>query len=271
MSRRRDGGLGSALAWFLFPLVPAFLGRTYHETCNLELPPPGSDPREWSWLGWAVLAGPLLGYGFLAGATLNLPDDPERTGPRSWRSSRALWVSVGPWLGFLVFLAVRRAFLWIAALIDRYLPHAREPAPPWFASWYGTWKGVALCWVVVIALVGAIAYGWLPVAIAAIRRARRMGRARRAIERGVAGAVAFVGSLFGSFWAITEVWRSHFFDSRIVPLFLAAATLAIASGCGSTMTYGELRRRELFSAMLTAWLLGLAFVWRWVSRKGNRP
>jgi hypothetical protein len=79
--------------------------------------------------------------------------------------------------------------------------------------------------------------------------------------------VAFVGSLFGSFFAITQAWRTYFFDTRIVPLALAAATVALTSGCTSTMTYGELRRRDLFAAMLTAWLLGLAFVWRWWSRR----
>jgi len=38
------------------------------------------------------------------------------------------------------------------------------------------------------------------------------------------------------------------------------------SGCASTITYGELRRRELFHAMLIAWVLGLALMWRWWSR-----
>ena len=45
------------------------------------------------------------------------------------------------------------------------------------------------------------------------------------------------------------------------------------TGCASTITYGEVRRRELFHAMLVAWVLGLALMWRWWSRprKGNPP
>ena len=30
-------------------------------------------------------------------------------------------------------------------------------------------------------------------------------------------ALAFVGSLFGSFWAATSMWRSYFFDPRLCP------------------------------------------------------
>ncbi len=33
-------------------------------------------------------------------------------------------------------------------------------------------------------------------------------------------------------------------------------------------TYGEVRRRELFHAMLVAWVLGLALMWRWWARAG---
>jgi hypothetical protein len=65
------------------------------------------------------------------------------------------------------------------------------------------------------------------------------------------------------------LWRSYFFDPRVVPLILAAACLAMTTGCASTVTYGEVRRRELFHAMLVAWVLGLALMWRWWSR--SRP
>src|SRR4051794_38639197 len=95
-------GIGMALAWLLFPLVPALLGGAYQRTFNELSGPESPDPRLWGWLSWAMLAGPLLGYGFLAGATLDLPDDPARRGWRRWLGRRSLWVGVGPWGGFLV-------------------------------------------------------------------------------------------------------------------------------------------------------------------------
>jgi hypothetical protein len=36
------------------------------------------------------MMGLLLGYGFLAGATLGFPDDPDRRGFRSWLSRQAV-------------------------------------------------------------------------------------------------------------------------------------------------------------------------------------
>ncbi len=84
--------------------------------------------------------------------------------------------------------------------------------------------------------------------------------------RGLLTALAFVGSLFGSFWAATSIWRSYFFDPRIVPLVAVAVSLVVLSGCGAPITYGEVRRRELFHAMLVAWVIGLALMWRWWSR-----
>jgi len=83
-------------------------------------------------------------------------------------------------------------------------------------------------------------------------------------------ALAFVGSLFGSFWAATACFRSYFSDSRLMPLVAVAVGLALMSGCAGTITYGELRRRELFHAMLVAWVLGLALMWRWWSRARPR-
>jgi hypothetical protein len=265
------GGLGSAMAWFIFPIVPALLGQAYHQTCNLAIfERSGPDPWVWTWERWIVLTGPLLGYGFLAGATIDLSDDPGRRGIRSWCSRRAVWVGIGPWLGFVVGVALYYGALWGAGLIDRIRPGFSASAEHALDDWEGTWKGEVLRWTVIVALIGSLGYGWVFVAVSAVRRARRLGRARRAIKRGAATALAFVGSLFGSFWAITEAWRSYFFDPRVMPLLLASTILALASGCG-TITYGEARRRELFSAMLMAWLLGLAFVWRWWSRKGPRP
>jgi len=54
-----------------------------------------------------------------------------------------------------------------------------------------------------------------------------------------------------------------------VPLVALVVGLALMSGCGP-ITYGELRRRELFHAMLVAWVLGLALMWRWWSRARPR-
>ncbi len=84
-------------------------------------------------------------------------------------------------------------------------------------------------------------------------------------------ALGFVGSLIGTFWAITEVWRGYFFDPRTMPILVAATSLALMAGCGGTVTYGEVRRRELFQALLMAWLLGLALTWRWWSRPRSKP
>jgi hypothetical protein len=127
-----------------------------------------------------------------------------------------------------------------------------------------------LDWVLTIGLVGTLAYGWLFVARAAVRRAGRVGRGREALWRGLVTAVGFVGSLFGSFWAITAVWRSYFFDPRVLSMVGAALSISLLSGCG-TITVGEARRRELFHAMLMAWVLGLALAWRWWSRPRARP
>lgn len=259
-------GLGPALAWFVFPVVPALLGRTYYETCNLSFSPAkGPDPRDWDWFAWVLLAGPLLGYGFLAGATLSLEDDPgERHGLRGWLSRRAVWVAVGPWSGFLLVAGL--AFL--LGTVDRWLPGLRQALPGLPPHWGQTWWWGMLSAILFWSAVGVVAYGWLFVVWVAIRRARRLGRCRQAIERGLGIAFAFVGSLFGSFWAVTEAWRTYFFDARVVPLLIGSLglTLFCLSGCSSTLTYGEVRRRELFSAMLMAWLLGLALAWRWWSR-----
>lgn len=256
MSRNEPGHSWSALGWFLFPLVPTFLGRLYQGVFNS---PHGPAPGEWPWSMWVLLAGPLLGYGFLAGATLGLPDDPEARGFRSWGSRRVVWVSVGPWVGFLIGAALFAVWNVLGTL----LPQVGEVLGRFLWRWSGP--------VVEALVVGVLAYGWLLVAVAVIRRGRRAGACRRAIERGLAVAMAFVGSLFGSFWAITEAWRSYFFDPRIVPLLLAASSLVLSAGCTSTVTYGELRRRDLFGAMLTSWLLGLALAWRWWSRPRSKP
>ena len=212
-----------------------------------------------------VLTGPLIGYGFLAGATLDLPDHPARRGPRGWLARRSLWVAVGPWIGFVAWVASLLA----GSLISWAYPPSRSwLLPPMPEGWWPNWLSVAMFYGLGI---GPLAYGWLILTWPVLRRARRVHRLRRSITRGLVVAVGFVGSLFGSFWAVTEAWRGYFFDPRIVPTLAAAAGLLLLSGCAATETYGEVRRRELFSAMLTAWLLGLALAWRWGSRSKPGP
>ena len=104
-----------------------------------------------------------------------------------------------------------------------------------------------------------------------LRRARRLGRCCRALGRGLVAGLGFVGSLLGTFWAVTEGWRAYFFDPRIVPILVALGTLALTTGCAGPVTYGEVRRRELFQAMFMAWLLGLALIWRWWRPRGGKP
>jgi hypothetical protein len=259
-------GVGLALAWFAFPLVPALLGATYHRELNWSFGSRGGpDPRDWGWLTWLILTGPLFGYGFLAGSTLDLPDEPGLRGVRGWLSRRSLWVAFGPWVGYLAWGSIYLAILFVGWAY----PSSREWSwPSLQAAWWAPW----LAWFSFFALgVGPLAYGWLVVAWAVLRRARRLDLFRASMARGLAVAVGFVGSLIGSFWAITEVWRGYFFDPRIAPALVAASTLVLMSGCGKTETYGEIRRRDLFQAMLLAWLLGLALAWRWWSRSRSRP
>jgi hypothetical protein len=260
MSRWPGAGIWAALAWLMFPLVPAVLEDVHHGICN----PMQNDPHQWGWVEWVVMAGPLVGFGFLAGATLGLPDDPGRRGVRGWLSRRTVWVGVGPWVGLLVWAAAGSA----VEALKRLFPSVEAPAPVQEVG--RAWSGAAF-WAYLIGMIGLLSYGWLPLAIAAVRRAGR-GRRRGAIGRGLATAVAFVGSLFGGFWAIVESWRSFFFDTRpYVPLVLMAVGLAAMSGCAATPTYGEVRRRELFHAMLLSWTIGLALIWRWWGRPRTKP
>lgn len=261
MRSTSPSGLGMALAWFAFPLVPTLLGTAYHDRLNWGFAKSaGPDPRDWGWPAWLILAGPLVGYGFLAGATIDLPDDEIRRGWRGRLARRSLWVAVGPWSGAI---ALGSIYLGLVALAWAYPPGQAWSLPfPSLPDW-------AKAVMVISLFIAPLGFGWLVVAWAALRRARRLGRARRSLAKGLGVAVAFVGSLFGSFWAITEAWRGYFFDPRIVPAIVAAASLALMLGCANTETYGEVRRRELFQAMLPAWLLGLALAWRWWSR--SRP
>jgi hypothetical protein len=210
------------------------------------------------------MLGPLAGYAFLAGATLDAPDPDSaaRRGPRGWVHKRSAWVAVGPWAGFLACAGLFR----IISTFDLWnlFPSAgsADVAQPWH-----TFR-LALRWIIIALLITALAYSWLVLAVAAVRRAKRFGRAWRSLRRGLAVAVTFLGSLFGGFWAITESFRGFFFDPTIAPVLLAGLSLGLLCGCAS-MTLGDVRRRDLFHAMLMAWTLGLALLWRWWSR--SRP
>lgn len=280
MNAGRVGGLGAFLAWMALPAVPVFLESAYNGCLQISIGTQGSpDPHDWGWFAWVTELGPLVGFGFLAGATLGLPDEPTgRRWPRSWLARRWFWVAVGPWAGFLVWAALVWVFATTSHLLDSLFPD-RPPAPvsnpaPQSVPWTDPhpWASAALFWLAVAFLVATLCYGWLGFAIAAVRRARRLGTAWRAVRRGLAVASAFVGSLFGAFWAVTEWWRAYFFDTRVFPAVLAALTVAaVCGGCGATVTYGEVRRRELFHALLLAWTFGLALLWRWAARPRSKP
>jgi hypothetical protein len=261
--------LGLVIGWLVFPLVPVILEDFYYQICNLSFESAsrmGPDPRAWGWVTWIIMLGPLLGYGFLAGATVDLPDDlgPSSRGLRRLLARRTVWVAIGPWCGFLFLAAVFFGYSLLGLgnlIIDLHVPE----------SWRGSWAETVFWWALGLLLGGILSCGWLWPARAALRRAARIGRLRGTLYRGLLMAMGFVGSLFGSFWAATSIWRSYFFDPRVVPLVAVAVSLAVMSGCGSPITYGEVRRRELFHAMLVAWVLGLALMWRWWSRPRHRP
>jgi hypothetical protein len=254
MSAGQAGGIRSALGWFLFPLIAVALARIYFQDTT--------DPYVWSWTDWLTGLGPLVGFGFLAGATLGVPDENSgRRGLRPWLSKRALWVVVGPWAGFLFWVV----FGWFMFTLTQSLPvSSNEQFNAALAPWMNGWTSWAIGWIFSV-------FSWLWPATAAIRRAKRLGCAIRSMYRGVIVAVGFAASLFGSFWAITQVWRDYYFDTRIVPLLLAMGSLLALSGCASTLTYGEVRRRELFVALIVAWTFGLALSWRWLSRRNRKP
>ncbi len=216
------------------------------------------------------MLGPLVGYGFLAGATMTLPDEDLAPGGgiRRLLGRRAVWVAIGPWWGAAVCFGLFMGLVYL----ERLFPGLSGRVPQIPASWKTTWAYWVVSWAALIAIVTIWAYSWLWPARTALRRAASVGQWQGSLVRGAVMAGAFVGSLFGSFWAATALWRSYFFDPRIVRLLLVALGLAAISGCTSTITYGEVRRRELFHAMLVAWVLGLALMWRWWSRqRAGRP
>jgi hypothetical protein len=236
----------AALGWMVLPLTAGILATSCYQFCNFG----GGDPRAWDFVAGLILAGPLIGYGFLAGATSCLADPPAR---RRWHDllfRRAVWVGIGPWAVFLIWMAL----FFTADRVSRIwsLPTSSDLGVP----------ADVMVWVVL----GTTAYGWLIAAVAAVVRARRSRHLARALTRGVALAGGFVGSLLGTFWAITSAWRAYFFDPTVLRAVLFLLICAgLCSGCGP-VTAGELRRRELFDALLLAWVIGLALAWRWLSR-----
>jgi hypothetical protein len=276
MENRFRRNVALAVSWLVFPLLPVVLEDLYYQTCNLEILRTiqhggGPDPHDWEWGLWVVMLGPLMGYGFLSGATVDLPDqpDPSRGILRRVLARRAVWVAIGPWCGFLFWCGLYLGFGFVKNLLPSSTsqPAVQNPEVPVTPSWITTGMLTILGWIIWIAFLGTWAYGWLWPAWAALRRAARLGDWRRRLHRGLVAALAFVGSLFGSFWAITSAWRSFFFDPRMMPLVAMALGLVVLSGCAAPLTYGEVRRRELFHAMLVAWVLGLALMWRWWSRR----
>jgi MFS family permease len=268
--------LGLVIGWLVFPLVPVVLEDIYYQLFNSDFATStktGPDPRAWNWSTWLIMLGPLLGYSFLAGATVDIPDDlgPSCRGLRRLLSRRSVWVAIGPWCGFLFLAAVAFGLYWLVGWLVSLIPDNLKENVNLPESWRGGWIETVLGWAVASVLGGILAYGWLWPARAALRRAARIGRLRWVAYRGLLTAMGFVGSLFGSFWAATSLWRSYFFDPRIVPLVALAVSLVVISGCGTPITYGEVRRRELFHAMLVAWVIGLALMWRWWSRPRPGP
>ena len=256
MSPGVRGEIVLAMAWLLFPMLPVILEEFYYQLCVnlLGSTRAGPDPHAWAWGTWLVMLGPLVGYGFLAGSTAEVPDEVSgpKKGLRRVLARRAVWVAIGPWAGFLFVLA---AFLGFGYLSSWFPPPQDQNVPRPSSA---TQASVVLTWVWSVSVLGIFAYGWLWPAWAALRRAGRIGPWRRALYRGLVTAVAFVGSLFGSFWAITSAWRSFFFDKRLMPMVALAMSLMVLSGCAAPITYGDTRRRELFHAMLLAWVFGLA-------------
>ncbi len=158
-----------------------------------------------------LVLGPLCGYGFLAGATWGIGDEPGGRWWRAWMSRRSVWVGLGPWFGLWSLAAVgfaiwatRRTLSAIGAdRLARWDPSAA--VGPDVARWVGM---AAMAW---------LSLGWLLVAWAALRRSGRAGRRGRAWRAGVVLVAVFVGSLFGGYWAITTAWRDYFFDATIGP------------------------------------------------------
>ena len=197
--------------WLAFPVIPLLAEDTYHNLLTFESLSTqygGPDPFDWDWIKWLLALGPLIGYGFLAGTTWGI-EDGEVKGWWSVWSRRAIWVGLGPWLGLWILMATAMT-LGIAVRI--LAACGFDPHGPSAPSWpFGPKVNEAL---VVVACV-AVSLGWLPIARAALRRARMSGRIRSAWRTGLILAAAFLATLFGCYWCVTSFWGDYFFDATI--------------------------------------------------------
>jgi hypothetical protein len=237
--------LWAGLRWAVLPLTAGVLATTAFHAMNFS----EDDPYHWDAVKSWIVLGPLVGFGFLAGATSCLPEAEGRTGLRRICARRAVWVGLGPWSGFLFWMG--------AGLVSEtfFKATGRHPLENWGRSE-----------LVVLFVLWTMAYGWVVIAALAVLRARRAGCVARSLKRGMAIAVGFVGSLLGAFWAAISLWRTYFFDpAALRTILIALACLTLLGGCGPS-SVGEVRRRELFDALLLAWVVGLALIWRWQSR-----
>lgn len=212
---RRIGKAVTAASWFVFPVVPLLAENLYDGLTNLNFQPnapSGPDPHDWGASQWVILTAPLVGYGFLAGATWGIGDEAGGRWWRRWATRRSVWVGLGAWFG-LWTLGLALATLWAT----HWLAGATLGADR-LTRWEATLTpGPAVAGVLGWAMAAWLCLGWLPVAWAALRRARHVRRLGPAWRVGLGLGCGFAGSLFGGFWLITTAWRDYYFDPTIVP------------------------------------------------------
>ena len=153
MVNRLGKELRLVLAWLIFPVLPVVLEDLYSQVArgSVDSRGGGLDPHDWGWLTWVIMLGPLVGYGFLAGATMSVPDDDpsRRRGLRRLLARCAVWVAIGPWWGALACAACVFGLLWLGA----------RPQMP--QSWRSTWIEPVILWGIGILGVAICGYSWL--------------------------------------------------------------------------------------------------------------
>ncbi len=214
--------LALIVAWLVFPLVPVVLEDVYYQISVLNPQANarfGPDPHEWDWSSWVLMLGPLLGYGFLAGATVDLPDDLGAQGrwlaPAGGATLRlgGDWAMVGhSGIGCGLFRLTYFSSFFPSAQSPVQVPVQPTPSSGGWLEPVSAWVSVAVLWILAAILTLMWSYSWLWPAWAALGGRRGSAVFSRAFYRGLSVALAFVGSLFGSFWAATSLWRSYFFD-----------------------------------------------------------